>query len=127
MNNRSAGPMARRLTTNQEIAGSIPASINILSFLGRTPPFAFGARCCDVPDLNPLLSIFCEVEVEWVLSKHTWYIETCRVGEQSRSYFPFDHDFDQFDVETVCLSDNAMLIDIAVLYLVYVSFCLSLR
>jgi hypothetical protein len=26
--NRSAGPMARRLTTNQEIAGSIPASIN---------------------------------------------------------------------------------------------------
>jgi hypothetical protein len=25
---RSAGPMARRLTTNQEIAGSIPASIN---------------------------------------------------------------------------------------------------
>jgi hypothetical protein len=29
-NNRSAGPMARRLTTNQEIAGSIPASINVL-------------------------------------------------------------------------------------------------
>jgi ABC-type bacteriocin/lantibiotic exporter with double-glycine peptidase domain len=28
INNRSAGPMARRLTTNQEIAGSIPASIN---------------------------------------------------------------------------------------------------
>ena len=28
-NHRSAGPMARRLTTNQEIAGSIPASINI--------------------------------------------------------------------------------------------------
>lgn len=31
MNNRSAGPMARRLTTNQEIAGSIPASINNMS------------------------------------------------------------------------------------------------
>ena len=29
--NRSAGPMARRLTTNQEIAGSIPASIKISS------------------------------------------------------------------------------------------------
>ena len=28
-NHRSAGPMARRLTTNQEIAGSIPASINV--------------------------------------------------------------------------------------------------
>jgi hypothetical protein len=27
--NRSAGPMARRLTTNQEIAGSIPASITL--------------------------------------------------------------------------------------------------
>ncbi|KAJ5173732.1 uncharacterized protein N7500_001663 [Penicillium coprophilum] len=25
---RPAGPMARRLTTNQEIAGSIPASVN---------------------------------------------------------------------------------------------------
>jgi hypothetical protein len=34
-NNRSAGPMARRLTTNQEIAGSIPASINeTSSFVG---------------------------------------------------------------------------------------------
>ena len=31
INNRSAGPMARRLTTNQEIAGSIPASIKISS------------------------------------------------------------------------------------------------
>ena len=31
INNRSAGPMARRLTTNQEIAGSIPASINMMS------------------------------------------------------------------------------------------------
>jgi hypothetical protein len=29
--NRSAGPMARRLTTNQEIAGSIPASIKKIS------------------------------------------------------------------------------------------------
>ena len=26
-NNRPAGPMARRLTTNQEIAGSTPASV----------------------------------------------------------------------------------------------------
>jgi hypothetical protein len=34
MNNWSAGPMARRLTTNQEIAGSIPASIRIV-FLCR--------------------------------------------------------------------------------------------
>ena len=29
---RPAGPMARRLTTNQEIAGSIPASVNIFDF-----------------------------------------------------------------------------------------------
>ncbi|KAE8405511.1 hypothetical protein BDV37DRAFT_89019 [Aspergillus pseudonomiae] len=29
---RPAGPMARRLTTNQEIAGSIPASVNFLCF-----------------------------------------------------------------------------------------------
>ncbi|KAJ9489013.1 hypothetical protein VN97_g4257 [Penicillium thymicola] len=28
-----AGPMARRLTTNQEIAGSIPASVNLFAFL----------------------------------------------------------------------------------------------
>ncbi|KUM56688.1 hypothetical protein ACN42_g10516 [Penicillium freii] len=31
---RPAGPMARRLTTNQEIAGSIPASVNF--FFVRT-------------------------------------------------------------------------------------------
>ncbi|KAJ5545507.1 hypothetical protein N7535_006107 [Penicillium sp. DV-2018c] len=30
---RPAGPMARRLTTNQEIAGSIPASVNFLEDL----------------------------------------------------------------------------------------------
>jgi hypothetical protein len=41
MNNRSAGPMARRLTTNQEIAGSIPASINSESFTRVRYPFAF--------------------------------------------------------------------------------------
>jgi hypothetical protein len=34
-NHRSAGPMARRLTTNQEIAGSIPASINIRLLLSE--------------------------------------------------------------------------------------------
>jgi hypothetical protein len=34
-NHRSAGPMARRLTTNQEIAGSIPASINIQLLLSE--------------------------------------------------------------------------------------------
>ncbi|KUM61937.1 hypothetical protein ACN42_g5185 [Penicillium freii] len=28
-----AGPMARRLTTNQEIAGSIPASVNLFAFV----------------------------------------------------------------------------------------------
>ncbi|KAJ5116972.1 hypothetical protein N7456_001320 [Penicillium angulare] len=27
-----AGPMARRLTTNQEIAGSTPASVNLFAF-----------------------------------------------------------------------------------------------
>ena len=32
---RSAGPMARRLTTNQEIAGSIPASIKMVSSLRK--------------------------------------------------------------------------------------------
>ncbi|KAJ5707629.1 hypothetical protein N7488_007430 [Penicillium malachiteum] len=30
---RPAGPMARRLTTNQEIAGSTPASVNIFAVL----------------------------------------------------------------------------------------------
>jgi hypothetical protein len=44
-NDRSAGPMARRLTTNQEIAGSIPASIKILlPDLGRSI-FAFCLVC----------------------------------------------------------------------------------
>ena len=33
LNNWPAGPMARRLTTNQEIAGSIPASVRIFGFL----------------------------------------------------------------------------------------------
>ena len=33
-----AGPMARRLTTNQEIAGSIPASVNIFAFLAFYNP-----------------------------------------------------------------------------------------
>jgi hypothetical protein len=40
-NHRSAGPMARRLTTNQEIAGSIPASIkNIIHHMDYNT-FAF--------------------------------------------------------------------------------------
>jgi hypothetical protein len=35
INHWSAGPMARRLTTNQEIAGSIPASINTVFYIKR--------------------------------------------------------------------------------------------
>ena len=36
---RPAGPMARRLTTNQEIAGSIPASVNFFAFLAFYNPW----------------------------------------------------------------------------------------
>ena len=32
LSTRPAGPMARRLTTNQEIAGSTPASVNLFFF-----------------------------------------------------------------------------------------------
>ena len=44
-NHRSAGPMARRLTTNQEIAGSIPASINnVIHHLGDNIFYFFGIQ-----------------------------------------------------------------------------------
>jgi hypothetical protein len=49
ISNRSAGPMARRLTTNQEIAGSIPASINMIYLLLFTRNL-LGQSC-----LEPLL------------------------------------------------------------------------
>jgi hypothetical protein len=42
--NRSAGPMARRLTTNQEIAGSIPASINHPFVFPKVLSFSTTAR-----------------------------------------------------------------------------------
>ena len=35
INNRPAGPMVRRLTTNQEIAGSTPASVILFFFFCR--------------------------------------------------------------------------------------------
>ena len=38
---RSCGPMARRLTTNQKIAGSIPAKINIFDLLGFKIPYSY--------------------------------------------------------------------------------------
>ncbi|KAJ9489177.1 hypothetical protein VN97_g4108 [Penicillium thymicola] len=41
---RPAGPMARRLTTNQEIAGSIPASVNnFLLLVCQTENFFVGS------------------------------------------------------------------------------------
>ena len=41
---RPAGPMARRLTTNQEIAGSIPASV--ISFLLLRSAIYIEEGCC---------------------------------------------------------------------------------
>jgi hypothetical protein len=53
---RSAGPMARRLTTNQEIAGSIPASINILQdqffFATVSPTIKSQPDGCDGIDMR---------------------------------------------------------------------------
>ena len=44
---RPAGPMARRLTTNQEIAGSIPASVNLFVFFS-----CFVPRFAQVPSVK---------------------------------------------------------------------------